>query len=74
MPGGGPPHDCWLRRNHCWGHMATKPVWPIHGGQPSLRFPWKGGPHSAQIPALPLNQQRGPSKLLLSPESQSPLL
>lgn len=74
MPGGGPPHDCWLHRNRCSGHTATKSVWPIHGGQPSLRVPWKGRPHSAPTPALPLNRQRGASKLLLSSESQSPLL
>lgn len=67
MPRGGPPHDCWLHRNHGSGHVATKSVWPPWGGQPSLTF-------SAQILALPLNRQRGPSKLLLSSESQSPLL
>lgn len=63
----------------CRGAMARE-AWPpgqrgqSHGDHPSIMLSWKGGPHSAQIPALPRNQRRGPGKLPLSSESQSPLL
>lgn len=42
MPGGGPPHDGWLHRNHGSGCVTTTSVWTIHRDQPSLMFSWKG--------------------------------
>lgn len=73
-PGEGHPVDCRLRKDHGLGHVATKFVWQTHGDWPSLASSWKDRPHSAQIPALPLDKEHGLGKLLFSSESQSPLL
>ena len=43
MPGGGPPHGCRLCKHHPSGLTATKSVWPVLRGRPSLRFSWNGG-------------------------------